>query len=353
MDRPRISATEYQPTVQSVERRPIELVLRTGTNGKRREHSPDARNRRAVHQVAVLRVPADNERIAQAEMESEQEKSGTADAYYGAASDIARTSYKQAASGTQDIPVSAQRPENKGSERGLVRGYYVRSDAWGLHVSGGCYGLVQQIHSGLGTVEHSGVGVLCGGVEKSFGGTWAARDIEHRSGFAVHEYELYRGAQGGGDPNQHGRQRSCAGQRVHRKIVEEREVRRHIPARLSRRYLRTRRSWSVFQLLQHGASSFFAWISNAGTGSFRGRLNVHRGGCQDIGRGEIGPCARSWGVDFPVAGLKTMKSEKSEQNLPGAPTPMGVGRGSGEEVDTRKSLAYFTDKTVQTMGVST
>ena len=72
----------------------------------------------------------------------------------------------------------------------------------------------------------------------------------------------------------------------------------------------------------------------------------------DEGRREIAAYRRSSKPGFSQVGRKGKRSDDSGDNRTCAPPPMGGGRGPEQEVNTQKTLAYVTRKTVQPMGVS-
>ena len=68
---------------------------------------------------------------------------------------------------------------------------YIPMGAW-LSVSGGDYRLGQPGGSGVALVEHDGYGLLHRGARRSAGAARHAKNIQHRSGRAVHQRRLHR-----------------------------------------------------------------------------------------------------------------------------------------------------------------
>jgi putative transposase len=92
-------------------------------------------------------------------------------------------------------------------------------DAPRVSVSGGDHGLAQSEGAELAAVEFHGCGLLRRGVEGGIGQIWSARDLQFRSGLAIHQQRIHRGAAGRQGTDLDGRSWSLDRQPDDRKAV--------------------------------------------------------------------------------------------------------------------------------------
>src|SRR5450759_2830579 len=145
----------------------------------------------------------------------------------------------------------------------LEHRYYVCSDAGWLSLPGRGDGLVQPFRAQLGTLQHDGDWLLPGGA-RSRVSFRPARDLELRSGFAVHLGRFSGAAEEAQHLDQHGWTRSRARQRFHRAPVALVEVRVDIPRRLQQRGGSLAGAGTLLPLLQPPAPAPGARLPHAG-----------------------------------------------------------------------------------------
>ena len=254
----------------------VELLLRSswGKPGKFRDNATD---RQDLSGASVLRIAAHDGRVTGAWMAGEREKGGAVDAINEHSSDGARTAYQPSASGTSYLSLFIERQRDRASERSLVFGHYVSAyEAW-IFISGGGYGLVQPVCSGLGALELAGDGVLRADL-KARVTTRQAGDMQHRPRRAIYERSFHwpvaecRGA------DQHGRERAGAGQYLRGTALADGKVRRGLSSRLCRRKRSLEKSAPVFSVLQYRASASRIGAANSGGCLFLPELIETNGG---------------------------------------------------------------------------
>src|SRR5450432_2307134 len=212
MDRSRIFAAQHSAAVRTAGSAALHLLL-SAAAGDRGEPAPDAPVRRVVPEIPVLREPQDGLRVGH-----QSQTRATADADSGHRSPLSQTELEPPGTGSQDLPVSAARRGNPPAQPRLEHRYYLHSDAWRLSVSGRGDGLVQPLRAQLGTVQHHGDRLLPG---RASGGIplRPTRNLELRSGIAVHCGRLPGSAEEARGLNQYGWPRSRTRQRFHRTPV--------------------------------------------------------------------------------------------------------------------------------------
>ena len=107
------------------------------------------------------------------------------------------------------------------------RGHHLRADAARIHVFGCNSGLAQPIRTGVASVEHARQRLLRGGPAGRVASR-SAGDLQHRPGGAVHQPGIHGRAGTERDCDQHGWPPPGFGQRVHRTLVVEREIRKRV-----------------------------------------------------------------------------------------------------------------------------
>ena len=141
----------------------------------------------------------------------------------------------------RNLPIT--RPDQVWSQR-----HHLRAVASRLFIPGGGDGLVQPLRALLAVVEHAGRHVLYGSLG---GGAGRARpeifNTDQGSQFTA--VVVHGTLGGGGRGDQHGRPRPRVGQRVHRAVVAEREVRGGVPEGLRRRLASGRLAVQLLPLL--------------------------------------------------------------------------------------------------------
>ena len=84
----------------------------------------------------------------------------TTDAVYGHRSLVPEAESESSGSRSRDLSVPAPRCHRQPAQPGLEHRYYLHSDALGLSVPGGHYGLVQPLRAELGSLQYHGGGLL-------------------------------------------------------------------------------------------------------------------------------------------------------------------------------------------------
>lgn len=229
-------------------------------------------------------------------MVGKRETSGTFDAIDGRTSYSARTAYQSTPSGTSDLSLPVAGHGNPSTRRSMVLRYHLYPDAARIPVPGSDYGLVQPIHSGVGTVELAG-NCFLSYRSGEVAGSGHTRDIQHRSRGAVYQRRVFQPADGCRGANKHGRTGPGIGQYIHRAIVAQLEVRGGLHSRLRRWKRRPAGTEEIFPVLQHGPAASGVGISDTGRGlSELYGMKIHRH--RTIGRTEIARYTRSWKVVF-------------------------------------------------------
>src|SRR5450432_2161908 len=257
MDRSRIFAAQHSAAVRTAGSAALHLLL-SAAAGDRGEPAPDAPVRRVVPEMPVLREPQDGLRAAH-----QSQTRATADADSGHRSPLSQTELEPPGTGSQDLPVSAARRGNPPAQPRLEHRYYLHSDAWRLSGSGRGDGLVQPLRAQLGTVQHHGDRLLPG---RASGGIplRPTRNLELRSGFAVHCGRLPGSAEEARGLTQYGWPRSRTRQCFHRTPVALFEVRTDLSRRLRHRPRTVSGPGKLLPLLQSPAAAPGSRLSDAG-----------------------------------------------------------------------------------------
>src|ERR1051326_7925691 len=179
MDRPTTSPPDGAAAMRPARRAALELLLPAAA-GERREFAPAASARRALHGVSVLRQPSHGRYAG-----GWPQAHAAADANSGSRSPLSETEPEPSGARPPDLPVPAARRLDRTAQPGLEHRYYVPSDAWGLPLPGGRYGLVQPLRTQLGTLQYDGDGLLSGRAGSGVP-LRPTRNLELRSGRAVH-----------------------------------------------------------------------------------------------------------------------------------------------------------------------
>src|SRR5439155_22818928 len=186
-----------------------------------------------------------------------------ADAHSGHRSALPETQPEPPGSRSPDLPLPATRRLHRTAQPSLEHRYYVYSDAWRLPLPGGRDGLVQPLRAQLGTLQYDGDRLLSG---RAGGGVplRPTRNLELRSGRAIHRGGFFGSAETTRRIDQHGRTGPCPGQRVHRAPVAQLEVRADLSRRLRQRRRSVPGAGSLLPFLQPPAPTPGAPLSHAG-----------------------------------------------------------------------------------------
>src|SRR6266852_1488382 len=257
MDRSTTSAAHCATAVRTAGPAALDLLLSAAAGG-RGEPAPAPPARRAVPEMPVLREPQDGRRTG-----DQSQTRPTADAHSGHRSPLPQTELEPSGARSPDLPVPAARHRHRTPKPRLEHRYYVHSDAWRLSLSGRRDGLVQPLRAQLGTVQHPGDRLLP--VRASRGiPLRPTRNLELRSGLAVHFGRLPGSAEEAWDLHQHGWPRPRARQRLHRAAVALAQVRTDLPRRLCHRPRTFSGVGKLLPLLQSPAAAPSARLSDAG-----------------------------------------------------------------------------------------
>src|SRR5215467_5989108 len=257
MDRSATSRSERPTAMRTAGVTTLDLLL-PATTGERGEPTSATQTRPVVHGMPVLRQPSHGCHIG-----GQSQTNPAAHATSRNRSSLSETESEPSGARPRDLSVLAARRLDRTAQPGLEHRYYVPSDAGRLPLPGGRDGLVQPFRTQLGTLQHVGSRLLSDGPRGrvAFRST---RDLELRSGLAVHRGGLSGAPEKTWRVDQHGRTRPCPGQRFHRAALAQSEVRAH----LSRRLRQWRRSLpsagSLLPFLQLSASAPGARLPHAG-----------------------------------------------------------------------------------------
>src|SRR5215813_9157720 len=246
MDRSERSTSEYPRAVRAARRATLNLLLRAATR-ECGEPAPAPQARRTVPGVSLLRQPAHG---GHAGYQSEAQP--TIDADSGYRSSLSETKLEPSGARPHGVSLPAAGCLYRAPQPSLEHRYYLRSDAGRLPLPGRHHGLVQPFRAQLGTLQYDGDRLL------------SSRNLELRSGLAVHRSGFPGAAEKTRCRHQHGRPRPGSGQRLHRASLAQSEVRADLPRRLCRRSRNLRRSGTLLPFLQSSASAPGARLPHAG-----------------------------------------------------------------------------------------
>src|SRR5580704_608032 len=257
MDRFRPSVPQRSTAVRTAGSAALDLLLRAPA-GERGELAPDAKAGPVVHEAPVFRQPQDGRRVRRG-----SPSRPAADAHLGNRSALPQAASESPGSGPPYLSIPAARRSDRAAQPRLEHRYYLHSDARRLSVPGGGNGLVQPLRAELGTVQHHGDRLLLGRTRRRVP-LRPARNLELRSGLAVHRGRLPGSAQAARHPDQHGWPRSRTRQRFHRTAVALAQVRTDLPRRLRQRPRTVPGTGKLLPLLQSPAPASGSGIPDAG-----------------------------------------------------------------------------------------
>src|SRR5580704_7518592 len=243
MDRRHSSATHRATAVRTAGSAALDLLLPAAARG-RGQPAADAPARRAVLEVSLLREPEDGRRVG-----DQSQTRATADAHSGHRSSLRQTQFKPPGAGSRSVSIPASRRGDRKTQPRLEHRYYLHSDAWRLSLPGRGDGLVQPLRAQLGTVQHDGNWLLRGRASCGIP-LRPTRNLELRSGFAVHLGRLLGSAEEARNLHQHGWTRTRTRQRFHRAAVALAQVRTDLPRRFRFRQRSVRGAGKILPFLQ-------------------------------------------------------------------------------------------------------
>src|SRR5450759_558830 len=179
MDRCPTSTVDHPTAVRTAGPAALNLLLRAAA-GERREPAAAPAAGRTVSRVPGLWQPSHGGHAG-----GQAQAHPAADAYFRNRSSLSEPQSEPAGARPRDLPVPAARRLDRAAQPSLEHRYYVCSDAGWLSLPGRGDGLVQPFRAQLGTLQHDGDWLLPGGA-RSRVSFRPARDLELRSGFAVH-----------------------------------------------------------------------------------------------------------------------------------------------------------------------
>src|ERR1700674_5535908 len=264
MDRSQSSTPQYPTAMRTAGSAALNL-LPPAAAGERGESASAPPARPVVPEAPVLRQPQDGRGVG-----SKPQTHPAPDAHSGHRSPLPQTELEPPGAGSPDLPVPAARGGNPSAQPRLEHRYYLHSDAWRFPLPGRGDGLVQPLRAQLGTFQYDGNWLLPGGAGRRVP-LRPARNLEFRSGLAVHFGRLPGSAEEARYLHQYGWPRSRAGQRFHRTPVALFEVRADLSRRLRHRPRTVSGAGKLLPLLQSPASAPGPRLSDAG-GSFPAEL---------------------------------------------------------------------------------
>src|ERR1700680_3946438 len=257
MDRSATSAPDRPPAVRTARGGALDLLLPAAA-GERRKPEPAPAARRVVLGLPVLRQPPDGRHAG-----NEPQTQPAADAHSRHPSPLSQTELEPSGARPRDLSVPAARRFDRAAQPSLEHRYYLHSDAWRLPVFGRGHGLVQPLRAQLGTFQHHGNRLLFGCARRRVL-LRPTRDLELRSGLAVHRGRFSGAPEKPRHLDQHGWTGPRFRQRFHRAPVALFEVRTHLPRRLHQRPRSVPGAGSLLPLLQLSAPPPGARLPHAG-----------------------------------------------------------------------------------------
>src|ERR1700745_3788280 len=188
MDRSHTPAPQHPTAVRTAGSAALDLLLPAAT-GERGEPATAPPTRPTVSEASVFRKPKNGRRAG-----GEPQAHPTADAHPGHRSPLSQTELEPPGAGSRSVPVSSARRRDREAQPRLEHRYYLPSDAWRVSLPGRGDGLVQPLRAQLGTVQYDGNRFLPGGARHRVSFR-PARNLELRSGLAVHFGRLFGSAQ--------------------------------------------------------------------------------------------------------------------------------------------------------------
>src|SRR5260370_3599230 len=257
MDRSRSSTPQHSTAVRTAGSAALDL-LPPAAAGERGESTPAPPTRRVVLEAPVLRQPQNGRRAG-----GEPQTHPAPDAHSGHRSPLPQTQLEPSGAGSPDLAVPGARRGNPAAQPRLEHRYYLHSDAWRVSLPGRGDGLVQPLRPELGTLQHHGNRLLSGRARRRVS-LRPTRDLELRSGLAIHLGRFPRTSEEARDLHQHGWPRPRARQRFHRTLMALAQIRVDLSRRLRHRPRSVSGAGELLPLLQPPAPASGARLSDAG-----------------------------------------------------------------------------------------
>src|SRR5438067_13081031 len=257
MDRSCTSEPNHSTAMRTVGSAALELLL-SAAAGERRKPASASSAGPVVSEAPVLRQPQNGFRAG-----SKPQENPAPDVYPGYRSPLSKTESKPAGAWSPNLSVLVARRGNPPTQPRLEHRYYLPSDAWRLSLLGRGDGLVQSVRAQLGTLQHLGDQLLPNRARRRVP-LRPTRNLEFRSGFAVHLLRVPGPAPKAWHLDQHGwpwpRPRQC----FHRTAVAFAQVRTNLSRRLCHRTRSLPGVARLFPLLQLSAPAPGVGLSDIG-----------------------------------------------------------------------------------------
>src|ERR1700691_1369307 len=257
MDRSRSSASKPPTAMRTAGSVSLDLLL-SAAAGERRELASPPQAGPVVPEASLFRQPQNGCRA-----EGKSQAHPAADAHPGHRSPLSQTELEPSGTGSRSVSLPTARCHNRKTQPRLEHRYYLHSDAERLPVPGRRDGLVQPLRTQLGTFQHHGNWFLSGGARGRVP-LRPTRNLDLRSGLAVHLGRVPRSAQAARDLYQYGWPRPRSRQCFHRTAVALTQVRTNLSRRLRLGTRTVSGTGKLFPLLQPSAPSPGARLPNAG-----------------------------------------------------------------------------------------
>ena len=171
-----LAVAEYQAAVRAGAGHALQRL--PSAEGRDADESDvDASDRRAVHQMPLLRLTQAHGLLTQGMPSGEPQACEALDGGDGARGDLPKTSHNEAGARKQKVPIFASRAGNTASWPCLVRRHNLHSSASRVRLPGGRHGLVQPVRALVAAVELDGDILL---PRCPPGGSGALRSARHR-----------------------------------------------------------------------------------------------------------------------------------------------------------------------------
>src|ERR1022692_2153211 len=257
MDRSQASASQYPTAVRTAGSASLDLLLPAAT-GERGEPASAPQTRPALPEASLLRQPQNGRRVG-----CEPQADPATDAHPGHRSPLSQTELEPSGARTRSVPVPVAGCRDRETKPRMEYRYHIHSDAWRLSLPGRRNGLVQPLRTQLGTLQHDGDRLLPGRAPRRVP-LRPTRNLELRSGLAVHLGRFPGPTQASRHLHQYGWPRTRARQCIHRTLVALAQVRADLPRRLRHRPRTVSGIGRLLPLLQSRAPAPGTRLPNAG-----------------------------------------------------------------------------------------
>ena len=232
-----------------------------------RKSGADAPARRAIYAYAVLWRSENAPMADPTGLRCQSKESATAFTTNGIGSDLRKATIVKAGARTSNLSLSIARPSDCTTQSSMGHGHHLHSSAARFCVSGGHYGLVQQVRPFMGVVGHAGCGFLFGsvgmGIENGKPG-----NLQFRSGIPIHKRAIHKAAARARRPDQHGWARPGDGQHLRGTSMADHKIRRSLSEGLQECSGGCREPSELFLVLQRRTHPPVFGISDSSRGLF-------------------------------------------------------------------------------------